>query len=330
MSDSSDYMTYQTSNKLGFDVDVLSEILDKVELTSSYYYRTSFTGDWGIKLPQEDNVAFFHIVTHGEFWFEVPKLKIKGLAEQGDILILFNGMEHTMTSAPKVKTELALDFRSKANLTSSQVLEYGDQSKLKSNVVCGHFCFNRWPDHPFLNSMPDIIHIKNMENSHSPWLATLLNIIEHEAKSSQPGSTTLIKKLTEIIFVQALRIQMRKSTKKESFFKLIENPQISKTLAAIHHNLDQKWSLEDLSEIAGMSRTNYSVKFKELSGMTPLDYLTSCRLDKAKQLLTETSQSVPEVSEAIGYPAHEHFQKLFKKKIGQTPSAYRKENSKRV
>ena len=283
-----------------------------------------------MKLPQEDNVAFFHVVTHGEFWFEVPKLKIKGLAEQGDILILFNGMEHTMTSGPKVKTELAVDFRSKAHLTSSQVLEYGDQSKLKANVVCGHFCFNRWPDHPFLNSMPDIIHIKNMENSHSPWLSMLLNIVEHEAKSSQSGSTTLIKKLTEIIFIQALRIQMRKSTKKESFFKLIENPQISKTLAAIHNSLEQKWSLEDLAEIAGMSRTNYSVKFKELSGMTPLDYLTYCRLDKAKQLLTETSQSVPEVSEAIGYPAHEHFQKLFKKKIGKTPSAYRKENSKRV
>ncbi|WP_349017512.1 helix-turn-helix domain-containing protein [Pseudomonas aeruginosa] len=64
--------------------------------------------------------------------------------------------------------------------------------------------------------------------------------------------------------------------------------------------------------------------------MKNADYLTYCRLDKAKQLLTETSQSVPEVSEAIGYPAHEHFQKLFKKKIGKTPSAYRKENSKRV
>ena len=40
--------------------------------------------------------------------------------------------------------------------------------------------------------------------------------------------------------------------------------------------------------------------------------------------------SVPEVSEAIGYSAHEHFQKLFKKKIGKTPSAYRKENSEKV
>lgn len=82
--------------------------------------------------------------------------------------------------------------------------------------------------------------------------------------------------------------------------------------------------------LRGMSRTNYSVKFKELSGMTPLDYLTYCRLEKAKQLLKESGKSVPEVSEAIGYPAHEHFQKLFKKKIGKTPSAYRKENSEKV
>ena len=64
--------------------------------------------------------------------------------------------------------------------------------------------------------------------------------------------------------------------------------------------------------------------------MTPLDYLTYCRLEKAKQLLKESGKSVPEVSEAVGYPAHEHFQKLFKKRIGLTPSAYRKENYKKV
>ena len=102
-------------------MDVLSEILDKVELTSSYWYRTSFAGDWGISLPQEENLARFHIVTHGEFWYEVPKLKLKALAEQGDILILFKGMEHTMTSAPKIKAEPAVEFRSKANLTETQV-----------------------------------------------------------------------------------------------------------------------------------------------------------------------------------------------------------------
>lgn len=311
-------------------MDVLSEILDKVELTSSYWYRTSFAGDWGISLPQEENLARFHIVTHGEFWYEVPKLKLKALAEQGDILIFFKGMEHTMASAPKIKAEPAVEFRAKANLTEAQVLEYGDQSKLKANVVCGHFCFNGGPDHPFLNSLPNVVHIKSADNSHSPWLAMLLSIIEQEAKSGLPGSNTLVRKLTEIIFVQALRIHMYKSNKNAGFFKLIENPQLSKTLEAIHHSLDKKWGLDDLAGIAGMSRTNYSVKFKELSGMTPLDYLTYCRLEKAKQLLKESGKSVPEVSEAIGYQAHEHFQKLFKKKIGKTPSAYRKENSEKV
>ncbi len=326
MLNSSDNMTY-TPIRAGVSMDVLSDILDKVQLTSSYWYRTSFAGDWGINLPKEDNFARFHIVTHGEFWYEVPKLKLKALAEQGDILILFKGMEHTMTSAPKIKAETAVEFRSKGHLTEAQVLEYGDQSKLKTNLVCGHFCFNGGPDHPFLNSLPQIVHVKSVENAHSPWLAMLLSIVEHEAKSGLPGSNALVRKLTEIIFVQALRIHMHKANKKTGFFRLIENPQISKTLEAIHQGLEQKWGLEDLAEIAGMSRTNYSVKFKELSGMTPLDYLTYCRLEKAKQLLTESTKSVPEVSEAVGYPAHEHFQKLFKKKIGQTPSAYRKANA---
>ncbi|MEX3012483.1 cupin domain-containing protein [Acinetobacter baumannii] len=92
-------------------------------------------------------------------------------------------------------------------------MEYGDQSKLKANVVCGHFCFNGGPDHPFLNSLPNVVHIKSADNSHSPWLAMLLSIIEQEAKSGLPGSNTLVRKLTEIIFVQALRIHMYKSIK---------------------------------------------------------------------------------------------------------------------
>lgn len=129
MLNSSDNMTFKPIR--GVNMDVLSDILDKVQLTSSYWYRTSFAGDWGINLPKEDNFARFHIVTHGEFWYEVPKLKLKALAEQGDILILFKGMEHTMTSAPKIKAETAVEFRAKGHLTEAQVLEYGDQSKLK-------------------------------------------------------------------------------------------------------------------------------------------------------------------------------------------------------
>ncbi len=42
-------------------MDVLSEILDKVELTSSYWYITSFAGDWASTSPQEENLATFHI-----------------------------------------------------------------------------------------------------------------------------------------------------------------------------------------------------------------------------------------------------------------------------
>ncbi len=105
-------------------------------------------------------------------------------------------------------------------------------SKLKANVVCGHFCFDGGPDHPFLNSLPNVVHIKSTENSHSPWLTMLLSIIEQEAKSGLPGSNTLVRKLTEIIFVQALRIHMYKSNKNVGFFKLIENPQLSKSLEA--------------------------------------------------------------------------------------------------
>lgn len=304
-------------------MDILSEILDRVKLDSSFYYKTSFTGKWGVNLPSIDKVARFHIVMEGVFNYEIPELNLEGSANEGDILIIFNGLEHNMKSNKVKSVELSMEFYSKS-VHEGHLLSRGDQTKSSTKIVCGHFTFRKGEDHPLIKSLPNFIHIKKDQNSHSSSLKTILALIDTETSSETPGSLALISRLTEVVFIQALRIYSETSKNNLNFLQLTQDPQLSKAISAIHNRYFSKWTLETLAQEAGMSRTSFSSKFKEISKMTPLDYVTFYRLDVSKRLLLETDNTVAEISEKVGYSSNEYFQKLFKKSIGMTPSAFRK------
>ena len=81
-----------------------------------------------------------------------------------------------------------------------------------------------------------------------------------------------------------------------------------------------------MSEVAGklyLSTAYFSRLFKEKIGMTFSDYLASCRVERARQLLATTDLSISEVANAIGYQEANSFSRLFKTRTGQSPSEYR-------
>lgn len=83
----------------------------------------------------------------------------------------------------------------------------------------------------------------------------------------------------------------------------------------------------DLKEIAGhlgISPVRLSQKFKSSFGQTPIQYLTSIRMEKAKQLLLETTMTLEQISECLGYQNGYYLNHLFMKHMGVSPSAYRK------
>ena len=72
-----------------------------------------------------------------------------------------------------------------------------------------------------------------------------------------------------------------------------------------------------------MSRTSFTNKFKSLIGDTPFNYLTQWRIIQAKELLIETNKPVGEIAEEVGYQSEAAFNRVFKKRITQTPLKFR-------
>jgi AraC-like DNA-binding protein len=93
-------------------------------------------------------------------------------------------------------------------------------------------------------------------------------------------------------------------------------------MSAIHTNVNTPWTVESLAEAAGMSRSAFAARFKELLGQTPLEYVTEWRMQKAMQLLQQRDKKLVDVARSVGYESDAAFSKAFKRVVGASPGEY--------
>ncbi|MBQ8815820.1 MAG: helix-turn-helix transcriptional regulator, partial [Lachnospiraceae bacterium] len=93
----------------------------------------------------------------------------------------------------------------------------------------------------------------------------------------------------------------------------------------IHAHLQENLNLSALSDVVNYNSTYVSRIFKQTTGMNLSDYVTACRINKAKELLHNSSTSIHSISEKVGFDTCQYFCMVFRKEVGITPSEYRKQ-----
>lgn len=303
-------------------MDVLTEILDSIEFDTCLYFRTDLTSPWGIRVPKNKDVVRFHITLHGDFFIKAQKAEIK--AKAGDIVFVTQGGEHDLYDSPKSHIRDFDDVIREAEYHPGELLKYGSPQGRCTQMVCGHFSFEQNNLHPFLVSLPDVLHHKASENPEMSWLNQTLSFLDYESQKKRPGDQAVVRRLSEIIFVQVIRSYLLKESSEAQFLSALKDQYISKSIEAIHKDPAHKWTLVSLAQAAGLSRSIFAERFRALTGLTPMEYLTNWRMDRAKRLLEDKTISTGKIGEQVGYLADEAFQKVFKRTFGVTPSQYRK------
>ena len=92
----------------------------------------------------------------------------------------------------------------------------------------------------------------------------------------------------------------------------------------MHRDPAERWTLESLGRQAAMSRTAFAERFREVVGETPLQYLTSWRMQNAKRLLAESRMTLARIAGRVGYESAASFSRAFKRTVGETPGGYRR------
>lgn len=91
----------------------------------------------------------------------------------------------------------------------------------------------------------------------------------------------------------------------------------------INANLDSNLGWKRVSRAIGMSPFHFGRNFKSTTGLTPNQYVTQCRIERATYLLASSDRSIFEVALRVGCGSQSRFTTLFRKHTGTTPGAFR-------
>lgn len=152
----------------------------------------------------------------------------------------------------------------------------------------------------------------------------LLNRIMKERESSEPGSDFLNHLLVLEMFVllsRALKMEWENSIKSKSP-KLRELINIS--INFIHNNFERDISLGDIAKFVFLSPSYFTRAFKEETGLSPISYLLKIRIERARELLADTSLKISDIALSVGFSNQQRFNEMFKKYSMVTPLQYRK------
>ena len=109
-------------------------------------------------------------------------------------------------------------------------------------------------------------------------------------------------------------------------FSSVSSRQKMDMMSAVLHSFSEEpqISLSDIARKYGISEEHFCRMFRKYTGFRPFEYINLLKIQKAKELLSNTDLDIREIAKQVGYESHSYFSMLFKKYMGETPTEYRK------
>ena len=120
-----------------------------------------------------------------------------------------------------------------------------------------------------------------------------------------------------------LRRQYERAAEQIPWLAALESGRLGRAVTAIFDRPDAPYTVQQLADIAGMSRAAFAGHFKDTFGRSPIDYLREVRLCRAAKLLATTDMPVKAVAAQVGFTSRTYFSRAFKAFAGTSPADYR-------
>jgi AraC-like DNA-binding protein len=305
-------------------MDVLSETVNLLRTKGQLYGRLEFAGTWGFEFTGGKGICL--MVTRGSCFLGVdeqaPLVPLVG----GDFVFMSAPESYSLRSSPETPLRPMLEVISPEAFRRSRVIAYGGQSGTRASLIAGCFTFATPESEWLANYLPPVIHV-SASDAHSPqWFQSTLQMIEAEIAQDLPGSSAVVDRLAEVLFVQAVRTRILSPSRGESpsWLRALAHPQMAEALRLMHTEPGRAWTVPELARAVSMSRSAFAGRFRELVGATPLDHLTQWRMVRAAGMIREGHPlKLAALASAVGYESESAFGKVFRRVMGVSPGKYR-------
>jgi len=305
-------------------MDPLSDVLSLLKPRSYSCGGLDMGGDFSVQYPRHPGIKCYAVVS-GERWLSVDGVPDAVLLTAGDCFLLPRGRPFRLASDLSLPSVDALTMLAAQQKNGGMVSINGGGDSV---IVGAHFILNDHHAGILLGVLPPIVHIRT--ESDKAAMRWSLERMRQELREPQPGGFLVAQHLAYMMLVQALRLHLAEGLKSGvGWLFALADKQMSAAITAMHDDPAHRWTLQELAQVAGMSRSIFAQKFKDTVGEPPMEYLVRWRMTLAADKLVNSSDPISVIALSLGYESESAFGKAFKRVMGCSPRQYGRGRSPR-
>ncbi len=295
-------------------MDPLSDVLSLLKPRSYVSAGFDAGGDWSIQFRDQHEFIKCYAVVSGQCWLAVEGVPDAIRLKTGDCFVLPSGRPFRLASDLTLPPADAGQIFSPARYGG--LVSYNGGGDLF--LVGSRFGVSGNHARILLGMLPPVVHIfKESDRAAMRWSVERMM---QELREQQPGSFLVAQHLAHMMLVQALRLgQAEDFNGNVGWLFALADKQLAAAINAMHENPSHRWTLSELAERAGMSRSIFALKFKKKVGTSPLEYLMRWRMLLAADKLTNSSDPVSIIALSLSYESESAFSTAFKRVMGRSP-----------
>jgi AraC-like DNA-binding protein len=317
-------------------MDALSDVLRVAHLTGGVFLHAEFLAPWCVAsrispehcapaLGAASHLIPYHYVFEGELRFRVECEDAETFTlGPGAVVLMPRNDLHLMGSDLNLPPVLASDLLQPPKNGGLFSIRHGGDGT-RTQMICGFLGCDNAEGSPIIATLPPALKLELERGAAAEWIQSTFQYAAEEVAAGRPGSETVLAKLSELLFVEAVRRYAETLPEgRTGWLAGLRDTHVARALALIHRDITRAWTVDELGWEVGLSRSALADRFTRLIGMPPIQYLANWRMQVASEKLRNTSASLAQVADMVGYESEAAFSRAFKKAIGTAPATWRR------
>ena len=312
--------------------DALSEALRAIRLTGSVFLNARLSGPFSIMIKPDQfkaatslaharQVSMFHLIVSGSCILETDD-GVRNAVSTGDLLLLPQAAPHTFRDNDEHEAVDASNLVRQGAGQDLWTLDHGGGGEAV-RMICGFIDSREFLHTPLFRSLPPLLIDRPCDDRVSARIISAAREIAQQTEAATPATGMMLARLMEILLVEVLRRYASQQLFPQGRLAALCDSVVGRTLQAIHRDPSRRWTVGDLAQEAGTSRSVLSERFSAMVGQPPIEYLASYRIKIASERLRQTDDCLAAVAADSGYESEAAFHRAFKRIAGVAPGRWR-------
>ena len=318
-------------------MDALSDVLRVAHLTGGVFLHAEFFAPWCMAarvapehcaslLGPASHLILYHYVVEGELHVRVDGEEAFVLGP-GEVVLFPRNDLHLLGSDLALPPVLGSDIIQPPKDGGLFSIHHGGDGA-RTSMVCGFLGCDSVHGNPVISTLPAAMRLTIETGGAAEWMRSTFQYAADEVAAGRPGSATVLAKVSELLFVEAVRRYAETLPEGQTgWLAGLHDHYVARALALLHRDITRAWTVDELGREVGLSRSALAERFTHLIGVAPMHYLANWRMQVAAQALRHRSPSLAQVATTVGYESEAAFSRAFKKAFGTAPATWRRSKS---